>query len=170
MKKNTQIILSSILLAAAAALFAGCGGAETAGAAPASPAAESTPSADAITITGGDQMKFDVTEFTVKPGSEVTLIFKNTGTMPKESMGHNLVILVASTDSISFANTAARAPKEEYVPAELKESVVAATRILGPGETQTLTFTAPSETGDYPFICSFPGHAAAGMKGLMKVE
>lgn len=168
--KKAQTLLSSILLAAAAALFAGCGGAETAAVASGNPSAESTPSGDAITITGGDQMKFDVTEFTVKPGSEITLIFKNTGTMPKESMGHNLVILVAGSDLISFANTAARAPKEEYVPAELKASVVAATRILGPGETQTLTFTAPSEAGDYPFLCSFPGHAAAGMKGIMTVE
>jgi azurin len=37
-----------------------------------------------------------------------------------------------------------------------------------PGQTVEVTFTAPSATGDYPFICSFPGHFAT-MRGTMHV-
>jgi azurin len=48
------------------------------------------------------------------------------------------------------------------------EDVIAATKLLGPGENETLTFTAP-EPGDYQFVCSFPGHFAM-MRGIMVVR
>jgi uncharacterized cupredoxin-like copper-binding protein len=40
---------------------------------------------------------------------------------------------------------------------------------IDPGETTTLkvTFTKP---GNYPYLCTLPGHAAAGMKGVLKVS
>ena len=39
---------------------------------------------------------------------------------------------------------------------------------IDPGETTTLkvNFTKP---GNYPYLCTLPGHAAAGMKGVLKV-
>lgn len=169
--KTKQIISSLLSLGAAVALLTGCGGADsgsaTAATPPATPAAPS--GSDAITIAGNDLMKFTLTEFTVKAGGEVTVVFKNEGKMPKEAMGHNLVILTKGTDTMAFANASMKHPKEEYVAPEMKDAVIASTRVLGPGESQTLTFTAPSDPGDYPFICSFPGHAAV-MKGVMKVE
>jgi uncharacterized cupredoxin-like copper-binding protein len=40
---------------------------------------------------------------------------------------------------------------------------------IDPGETTTLkvNFTKP---GNYPYLCTLPGHAAAGMKGVLKVS
>ena len=40
---------------------------------------------------------------------------------------------------------------------------------VDPGQTTTLkvTFTKP---GNYPYLCTIPGHAAAGMKGVLKVR
>ena len=46
--------------------------------------------------------------------------------------------------------------------------VIAATKLLGPGESETISFTAP-EPGDYQFVCSFPGHFAM-MRGIMVVK
>ena len=159
-------------MAALAILASGCGGPETstASAAPKPASTETAIPAGPVTITGDDTMKFNLAEFSVKAGSEVTVIFKNAGKMPKEAMGHNLVILQKGTDTMAFSTASMRFPNAEYVSPDLKASVVAATRVLGPGESQTITFTAPSETGDYPFVCSFPGHTPAGMRGLMKVK
>jgi len=47
--------------------------------------------------------------------------------------------------------------------------VIASTKMLGPGETATVTFTAPAP-GVYDYICTFPGHALAGMRGTLTVK
>lgn len=123
-----------------------------------------------ITITGDDTMRFDVKEFSVKARQPVTILFRNVGTMPKESMGHNIVVLEKDVDKIEFALAGAPHPRNEYVDPEREDEVIDFTPILGPGEEAEISFTAPAVTGDYDYICSFPGHAQAGMVGVMKVE
>jgi azurin len=49
------------------------------------------------------------------------------------------------------------------------DKVIAATKMLGPGETDTVSFTAPA-AGTYDYICTFPGHAMAGMRGVLTVK
>ncbi|MDQ5977348.1 MAG: hypothetical protein QG602_320, partial [Verrucomicrobiota bacterium] len=44
------------------------------------------------------------------------------------------------------------------------------TKLLGPKQSEEIVFTAPAEAGEYPFICSFPAHFIAGMKGVMVVK
>lgn len=122
-----------------------------------------------ITITGSDTMQFDKKTFEVTEGQTIKVIFKNAGTMPKEAMGHNLVILTPGTEEVTFAmagisNTADYLPTDE----ENKSKIVAASKILGPGEEDILTFTA-GEPGEYPYLCSFPGHFSI-MKGVMTVK
>lgn len=172
---NIKKTISAFLaLTAAAALLTGCGASDSTAATAAKPAQPEVAAADVvqgpITITADDMMKFSLKEFDVKAGSEVTIVFKNIGKMPKEAMGHNLVVLVKGTNPLAFAAASIRFPNDDFVSPELKDSVVAFTKVLGPGESQTLTFTAPSEAGDYPFICSFPAHTPAGMRGVMKVK
>lgn len=41
---------------------------------------------------------------------------------------------------------------------------------LNPGEEKVVTFTAPSQPGEYEFICSVPGHAQLGMTGKLIVK
>ena len=43
-----------------------------------------------------------------------------------------------------------------------------ATRPTSPGKSATLKLTI-AKAGTYEFLCTVPGHAAAGMKGLVKV-
>lgn len=115
-------------------------------------------------------MRFSPTAFTVPAGQRITVVFENIGRMPKETMGHNLVILDKSLNADTFSAASIRHPNTEYIAPEYKDRVIAATRVLGPGQKETLVFTAPSEAGAYPFVCSFPGHTPAGMKGIMTVK
>jgi azurin len=94
----------------------------------------------------------------------------NKGTTPKFSMGHNFVLLGLAADVETFLVAAAEAPTTDYVPAARKADILAATKLLGPGERDTATFAAPAAPGRYPFICSFPGHAQVGMRGVLIVE
>jgi len=129
-----------------------------------------THAAQKVTITGNDTMQFDKREFTVKSGEKVELEFKNIGKLPKIAMGHNLVILKKGISSLKFGQKVMNlgASATNALPEGSMEDVIAATKLLGPGENETITFTAP-EPGDYQFVCSFPGHFAM-MRGIMVVK
>ena len=124
-----------------------------------------------ITITGNDSMQFDTREFVVKAGAKVELTFKNVGKLPKLAMGHNLVILKEGVNPLKFGQKimGMGASPTNPLPKQCLEEVIAATKLLGPGESEKLSFTAPSKAGFYQFICSFPGHYAI-MRGVMVVE
>lgn len=118
-----------------------------------------------IVLKASDDMRFDKTEFTVKAGEEVTLIFMNTGEMSKEAMGHNFILLKPGVDASSFANEAVSAKATDYIPTALKNEILANTKLLGGGENEQIKFTL--EAGSYDFLCSFPGHFAT-MNGKIK--
>lgn len=121
------------------------------------PGAESLEFTQEFTLEGNDQMKFDKVLFKVKAGETVKLHFKNVGEMPKESMGHNVVVLKPTTDLAQFGGEAIKATQSEYIPMTFRSSIIAHTKLLGPGEEETIEFTL-DEKGIYPFVCSFPGH------------
>lgn len=123
-----------------------------------------------IEVTGNDQMQYNIKLFEVTAGQKVVLSFKHIGQLPALAMGHNLVILKAGTVVPTFATKCAPAKDTGYIPQdeESKKEMVAHTKMLGGGESDEITFTAPAP-GDYPFICSFPGHFAI-MQGVMKVK
>lgn len=133
------------------------------------PAEASAEPVSMIIIESNDRMRFSPSTFTVQADAEITLTLSNIGSMPKETMGHNLVILQSDVSPNSFAAAAVRHYANDYLPPAYAEGIIAATTVLGPGETQTITFKAPATPGTYPFVCSFPGHTQAGMKGLMTV-
>jgi azurin len=125
-----------------------------------------------VEVQADDKMRFDVTAFEVSRGQKVSITLKNVGTTPKFSMGHNLVVLdktVNTGNATKFLDTAAMAASSDYVPKGSKE-VLAATKLLGPSETDTITFTAPYVPGEYLYLCSFPGHYSQGTKGFMTVK
>ncbi len=123
-----------------------------------------------VDVTGNDQMKFSVTTITAKPGETLTVRLKSVGTLPKIAMAHNFVLLALGTDAAAFANAAATASSTGYIPAAQKNRVLAMTGLAGPGETVEVTFKAPAKPGQYDYLCSFPGHFVAGMKGVLVVK
>ena len=122
---------------------------------------------DHIQLDGMDDMKYDRTLFKIKAGQEVKLTLKNIGKLPKEAMSHNVVILAQGTDVQAFGE-AAVAAKPDHIPPAMASDVIAHTKLLGPGESETISFKIP-DPGVYDFICSFPGHFGT-MKGKIVVE
>ena len=124
-----------------------------------------------VKITGNDTMQYDTKAFEVKPGQKVKLTFTNVGKLPKVAMGHNVTVLKKGTDKQTFAMEAIKFAANDYIPtsAPFKDQIIAHTKILGPGESESIEFTAPAEAGEYPFLCTFPGHFAV-MNGIMTVK
>ncbi|HAV13426.1 MAG TPA: Azurin [Opitutae bacterium] len=133
------------------------------------PTVETVEGVTTVRIDGNDRMQFTLTEFTVKAGDTVRIIFENKGRMPKTAMGHNVVVLKKGVDANAYAGKAALARDTDFIPASEADSVIAHTKLLGPEESDTIEFTAP-EPGDYVYLCSFPAHCFAGMRGIMTVK
>ena len=135
------------------------------------PAAAAKPGAGrTVEITGGDDMKYNTTTINAKPGETLHVVLKSTGSIPKIAMAHNFVLLILGADVDGFLKSAMNARDTDYIPADQKAKVVASTKLAGPGETVEVTFKAPAKPGSYPYMCTFPGHYTAGMKGLLVVK
>lgn len=111
-------------------------------------------------------MKYDIKTFIVKAGSMVEVDFYN-----PDFMQHNFLIL--QKGSLEKVGAAAdklaqdlKGIEQNYVP-KIPE-VLFSTKLINPQETFKLKFRVPAAEGDYPFICSFPGHWRI-MNGIMKV-
>jgi len=110
---------------------------------------------NSVTLNSNDQMKFDKKIIKVNSNQKVTLTLNHNGRFPASSMGHNFVLIKNDIDVNAYALKAAGARNSEYIPEGGDE--LAYTKMLGGGESDTITFDAP-EPGTYIFICSFPGH------------
>jgi azurin len=123
-----------------------------------------------VVIVTNDAMKFSVTRIEVSPGQPVHVELRNEGTMPKDSMGHNWILLKAGSDAAAYAMAAIPAKADGYQPKALANEVVAVIPLLGPKETGSVSFAAPTKPGVYPYICSCSGHSLAGMRGELVVK
>ena len=87
-------------------------------------------------------------------------------------MQHNLVITKPGAMEIvgraaDKLATDAKGASMHYVP-DIPE-VLFKTPLVNPEETFKLEFIAPASPGEYPYVCTFPGHWSI-MNGVMKVE
>ena len=119
-----------------------------------------------IILNSDDLMRFDKNMLLVQSGQKITLTLNHTGKMDKLIMGHNFVLLKKDVDVMAFAEKAVLAKNNEYIPEG--EEVIVYTKLLGGGESDTITFDAP-EKGYYTFLCTFPGHWGL-MKGKLVVK
>ena len=123
-----------------------------------------------VTITGTEQMKWDVATIQAKPGEQIHVVLKTTGSMPKIAMAHNFVLLKADVNPQDVANSAMTARETDFIPDSMKDKIIAHSGLAGGGETTQVTFKAPTKPGTYPYLCTFPGHFAVGMKGELVVK
>jgi azurin len=121
-----------------------------------------------VKLEVGDGLKYSKKKIEVSEGSKVKLTLTHTGKMSKEAMGHNFVLLTKGTEMAKFAQRAMGAAKTDYVPKGMDEKVIAHTKLIGGGESDTITFDAPA-AGTYTFLCTFPGHYTV-MNGKLVVE
>lgn len=160
------------VLALAAAPIVGAQDAKAAQAkkAPAAAAKAAAGGGRTIEITGSDTMKYSVTEITAKPGEKLHVVLKALGSMPKIAMAHNFVLLKAGVNPQDVANAAFNARATDFIPADMKDKIIANTKLVGGGETADVSFTAPTKPGTYTYLCTFPGHFSQGMTGKLIVK
>lgn len=127
-----------------------------------------------VNITVGDpengKMLYSATEIVAKPGERLRINLVSRGQMPKAVMGHNWVLLKLGVDPKAFTDEAAFARETDFIPAKRKAVILAHTELIGPGERTEVTFNAPKVAGKYPYVCTFAGHYAAGMTGVLLVK
>lgn len=173
-------------------LFIGCGGGSSEQQTQTeSQEKETTSEVRTIDIIGIDQMKFVVESnaegisvgepvgsdsllqlngITAEPGEKVRIRLTTRSQLPPANMAHNWLLLKMNADVQAFASAALKAKANDYVPADMTDQIIAQTGLAAGGETMEVTFTVPDQTGKYDFLCTFPGHFAAGMRGVLTVE
>ena len=114
---------------------------------------------------------YDKTDLTVKAGQKVKLTMNNTGSIAPQP--HNFILVKPGKEMAVGAQANAmmtdpNAMAKSYIPDASKEDILANTKLVMPNGTETIEFTAPAEAGDYPYMCTFPGHWLL-MKGVMHV-
>lgn len=113
------------------------------------------------------EMAYDKKTLHAMAGEQIEISLENIDEMP-----HNLVLIESgSLDAFGqlvdkFLETPAAADME-YVPDS--RYVLGATEMLDPGEKGIIRLKVPDKPGDYPFICTFPGHWRM-MQGVLKVS
>ena len=103
-----------------------------------------------------EQLRYDKQLIVVEPARPVILILQNDDAMP-----HNVAVLApGALEEIGVA--AEKMPAETnaqglmYIPDSPK--VLHATKLAAPGQKVQLSFNSPAEPGEYPYVCTFPGH------------
>ena len=99
--------------------------------------------------------------------AQFTINLKHVGTMPVAAMGHNVVVSKEADMAAIAADGAAVSP--EHVKAG-DTRVIAQTKMLGGGESASVTFDVAKvkDGGPFKFFCSFPGHLVL-MQGSLEV-
>jgi azurin len=153
-------VLSGVM--ASSALIAACGGG---GSSSAQPTQAGSSGGGAVTLdigSKGEEPMYDKDKLQASAGSKITLNFKNNST----ALSHNWVLVKPGTqDSVAAAGITAGEAKG-YIPDD--PNIIAHTPLTKPGQTDTITFDAPA-AGDYPYICTFPGHSVL-MKGTLTIK
>lgn len=117
-----------------------------------------------ILITASQGMQYDPVRFSVKPRDYVKLVFHN-----GDEMEHNLIVGRKDSRERIVAEALAldqEGPVAGYIPAT--SEVLWSIPSLQAGELDSIVFRAPSNTGVYPYVCTFPGHGSI-MYGAMHV-
>lgn len=97
------------------------------------------------------EFQFNPDQIVVPAGQEITLTATNSG-----AVVHEFVIMKYGTNV--GENFGDEDEENIYWEVEVK-----------PGQSETVTFTAPSDPGEYQVVCGTEGHFMAGMVGSLIV-
>ena len=108
-----------------------------------------------------EQMRYDVGRLVVVAGQPFEIIFENDDMMP-----HNLVVVQPGAREAIGAVTDKMQPTtldkqgRPFIPADraLAAKILGATKLIEPGQKETLKLTAPTRTGTNEYVCTFPEH------------
>lgn len=150
-----------ILLAVALLILTGCGGTDTAPISPdMAPVFDEQVDVELVVRARGNAMEYLDTRIQAPAGSRARLVMDNTETS-SAAMIHNVVVIQADSEVDRVALAAQGAPGN--IPDD--PAVLLYTPQAQPREKTAVVFTMPS-AGEYPYICTYPGHFQA-MRGVL---
>lgn len=115
--------------------------------------------------SAGDDSKFDKEALEAKAGSKITVKFTNNA-KPETNKQFNWVLVKKGMQLKVVNDGLTEGEASGYVkPGD--PNVIIATKLLKPGESETVTFDAP-EPGQYPYVCTFPGFYTR-MRGVLTI-
>ncbi len=103
-----------------------------------------------------EEMRYDIKSFAVEAGRPVQIVLENPDAMP-----HNLVITTpGKLKEVAFAGeaTGPRGGYQNMAYVPKHPDVLAASGTANVGDRAVVTFDAPAQPGEYPFVCTFPQH------------
>jgi azurin len=119
-----------------------------------------------LTIESNDLMQFSTHELAAPAEcTDIAVTLHHVGKLPARVMGHDWV-LAKEGDMPAIVNAGLAAGiTHGYVP-ESDRRVIAATRVVGGGESDTVQFSTAALVpgGRYAFFCTSPGHSSV-MRG-----
>ena len=120
-----------------------------------------------VKIDAANGLQFATRRLEVRAGERLSLTFSNPDVVP-----HNWALiqpgkLAAIGDAVNRLIASPQAAARHYVPDS--PDVLAWTAMINPGRSTTIHFTAPAQPGDYPYLCTFPGHWQV-MNGVLVVK
>ena len=147
--------LAVVALASALALTA-CGGGS---------AGPDASGANLNVSTAGEALQFAPAALSATAGQQVKVTFKNGSAAQK----HNWVLVKGGDAEAQKVDDegATAGDAAGYIPTD--PNIVSSVKLLNGGESGTASFAAPA-AGSYVFLCTFPGHYVAGMKGTLTVK
>lgn len=126
-----------------------------------------------VTLTADKvQFIFDKTAFTVKAGQKVKIKLINPADSVTRQPHNVLIVKPGKKDVVGMAANAGLTDPEFMTTKQAvpdSEDILFHSKLIQPGEEDVLEFEAPSEPGEYPYMCTYPGHWML-MNGVMTVE
>jgi azurin/sugar phosphate isomerase/epimerase len=112
-------------------------------------------------------LQFVQKQLQAKAGEKLTIVFKNTDVVPHNWLLAKPGSLQKLGDKCNLMITDPQGLAKHYVPDS--DDVIAYTDMTNPKGEFSIHITAPKDKGDYPYLCTFPGHWMV-MNGVLKVE
>ncbi|HSJ01208.1 MAG TPA: PA14 domain-containing protein [Verrucomicrobium sp.] len=115
------------------------------------------------------QMRYDTERIIAEPGAKISITLDNADDLP-----HNVVVCQPKAGgndkgmdvALAAWNLGEAGMTKQWIPENPR--IIAHTPMVDPHQKGSLTFTAPEAEGEYPYVCTFPGHAMV-MNGLITV-
>ncbi len=111
-------------------------------------------------------MVYDRPQLYVEAGKPIEIVFENVDIMP-----HNLIVArPGSLEKVGLEGERMAADPNAFAKGFVPSvpEVLQSTKLVQPGQSERINFTAPAQLGDYPYVCTFPGHWRR-MNGVMHV-
>ncbi len=125
----------------------------------------SSPGDTVVIRSTGVELSYDVTEIRAPAGDTLTVRYDNS----RGEMIHNFVLVRSDEDITPVGSAALEAHRNEYIPEDEMERILAYSRLVYPGETVDLSFVVPPP-GTYPYICTYSGHFTMMQGRLISTE